>query len=69
MPNRGLVRTGMVADLALFDPVTVLDHATFDDPARSPSGIPYVMVNGVLAVDEGAQTSSRPGRVLRRDGS
>lgn len=64
--DRGLVREGMVADLALFDPATVSDHATFTDPGQAPSGIPYVVVNGVLAVDEGQQTAARSGQVLRR---
>src|ERR1700692_4055926 len=49
--SRGLVRQGYFADLALFDPETVCDQATFEDPHRYPGGIPYVIVNGSVVVD------------------
>lgn len=69
--DRGLVRTGYAADLVLFDPRTVTDTATFADPARQPAGIPYVIVNGELAVDGARRTEALAGRSLRRrpDGS
>jgi N-acyl-D-amino-acid deacylase len=64
--RRGLVREDYFADLALFDPENVRDEATFEQPHRYPSGIPYVTVNGNLVVD-GAQFSARPaGRILGR---
>jgi N-acyl-D-amino-acid deacylase len=63
---RGLVREGYFADLALFDPETVCDQATFEDPHRYPSGIPYVIVNGNVAVDAGRFNSRSAGRILRR---
>lgn len=66
LTDRGVIREGLAADLVLFDPDTVADNATFTAPAQAPSGIPYVMVNGELAVDGGHQTAARPGRVLRR---
>ena len=63
---RGLVREGYFADLALFDPATVCDHATFEDPHRYPGGIPYVIVNGSVVVDDGKFNSRAAGRILRR---
>jgi N-acyl-D-amino-acid deacylase len=64
LKSRGLVRPGLVADLAMFDPATVSDPATFSDPHRYPTGIPYVLVNGQLVVD-GARFNALPaGRVL-----
>lgn len=67
MADRGLVRPGLAADLVAFDPATVVDTATFTEPAQAPRGISYVMVNGELAVDGGDQTPARTGRVLRRN--
>ena len=62
--DRGLLRTGYAADLAVFDPATVRDEATFPDPHRHPTGIPYVVVNGRVVVD-GARFDAQPaGRVL-----
>src|SRR5207249_545466 len=51
--DRGLVREGYVADLAIFDPRTVKDESTFPEPHRYPTGIPYVVVNGAVVVDGG----------------
>jgi N-acyl-D-amino-acid deacylase len=62
--DRGLVRPGYVADLAIFDPRTIRDESTYADPHRYPTGIPYVVVNGVLAVDGSRLTAARAGRVL-----
>jgi N-acyl-D-aspartate/D-glutamate deacylase len=63
--SRGLLREGHFADLAMFDPEAVGDQATFEDPHRYPSGIPYVIINGNVVVDAG-QFNSRPaGRILR----
>lgn len=64
--DRGCVRAGCVADLTLFDPATVRDVGTYEDPHRYPEGIVYVLVNGVPVVERGAMTAARPGRVLRR---
>ena len=68
LTDRGLVREGMVADLVLFDPLTVRDTATFDAPRSRPEGIPYVMVNGLLALDAGVRTDAMPGRSVRSPG-
>jgi N-acyl-D-amino-acid deacylase len=66
LTRRGLIREGCFADLVLFDPATVADRATYQDPRRSPAGMPYVFVNGVAVVREGAHTHARAGRPLRR---
>jgi N-acyl-D-amino-acid deacylase len=62
--DRGLVRAGLAADLTVFDPATVADAATFADPHRYPAGMPYVIVNGALAVDGGRMSALGHGRVL-----
>lgn len=64
--DRGHIKLGLVADLVVFDPETVIDRATFEEPHQYPEGIPYVLVNGVAVVDQGKHTGARPGRVLRR---
>ena len=63
--DRGIVRPGMKADLAVFDPATVRDRATFAEPHAYAEGVRYVFVNGILVVDEGRLSGLRPGRVLR----
>jgi N-acyl-D-aspartate/D-glutamate deacylase len=63
--ERGLVREGWFADLALFDAATVMDRATFEAPGQYPVGIAHVVVNGRLAVRDGVETGERPGRLLR----
>jgi N-acyl-D-amino-acid deacylase len=68
LADRGIVRPGMAADLAVFDPMTVADRSTYEDPLHYSAGIPYVAVNGELVVDGGKITQARPGRVLRGPG-
>ena len=68
LKDRGLLREGMFADIAIFNPQTVLDRATFDAPNQYPEGIPYVIVNGQLSVDEGKRTAALAGRPLRGPG-
>jgi N-acyl-D-amino-acid deacylase len=67
--DRGLVKPGYYADLVLFDPATVKDEATYEDPIRPSAGIELVMVNGEIVWRMGAHTNARPGRVLRRQTS
>jgi len=64
--DRGLLREGFRADIAIFDPERVRDEATFTDPHRFASGIPYVIVNGAIVVDSSEHTGALPGRALRR---
>jgi len=64
--DRGRVARGLKADLVVFDPSSVTEQSTFDNPQRYPVGIPHVLVNGVLVVENGAHTGARPGRMLRR---
>ena len=69
LADRGLVRAGYAADLVLFDPETVRDTATFDDPRQQAAGIPYVFVNGAAAIEDGSPTGSLAGHSLRNPGS
>jgi N-acyl-D-amino-acid deacylase len=64
--DRGVVREGAIADLVVLDADTVADVATLVDPARYPIGIPHIVVNGRIAILDGAETGERPGRLLRR---
>ncbi|MGI8672758.1 MAG: N-acyl-D-amino-acid deacylase family protein [Luteitalea sp.] len=66
--DRGLVRPGMMADLVVFDPATVADVATFEQPNRYSIGMRHVLVNGKSVVANGAITAERPGRPLRGAG-
>jgi N-acyl-D-amino-acid deacylase len=63
--DRGLLRSGAMADITVFDPTTIADRATFVEPRRYPSGIAHVIVNGTIVIDNGAHTGALPGRVLR----
>ncbi len=66
--DRGLLRAGAFADITIFDPRTVIDRATFEIPNQHPVGIPYVIVNGQLSVDDGKRTAALAGRPLRGPG-
>jgi len=65
--DRGILRVGFFADIVIFDPETVIDRATFDQPAQFPEGIEKVLVNGGVVVDSGELTKARPGKVLLRE--
>jgi N-acyl-D-amino-acid deacylase len=67
--NRGLLRQGYFADIAVFDPATIQDHATFEKPRQLATGVSEVFVNGVEVVHNGEHTGAKPGRVVRRDRS
>jgi dihydroorotase/N-acyl-D-amino-acid deacylase len=66
MSDRGRLAEGMMADIVVFDPTMVIDRATFEIPHQYPEGIEYVVVNGVIAVEEGEFTGLRAGNVLRK---
>jgi N-acyl-D-amino-acid deacylase len=64
LSDRGLLRSGMAADVVIFDPATVDDKATFEEPSQYPVGIPFVIVNGTVVIDQGKHTGALPGQVL-----
>ena len=68
LADRGILRPGMAADIAAFDPATVRERSTYADPLHYSEGIPYVMVNGKFVVDGGKITEERPGRPLMGSG-
>lgn len=63
--ERGELREGYWADLVVLDPDQVQDHATYADPHHYPTGIPFVIVNGVVVIDKGEHTGAKAGRALR----
>jgi len=64
LKDRGLLREGYWADIVVFDPDTVADMATYENPKQYPKGIDYVLVNGAIVIDKGHHTGARPGRVV-----
>jgi len=66
--DRGLLKPGMYADITVFDPATIIDRATFEQPSQLATGVSYVFVNGVPVVDNGQPTVALPGRALRGPG-
>ncbi len=68
LKNRGAIADGYFADLAIFDPDKISDVATFEEPHQYAAGMRHVLVNGVLALENGAHTGDFSGRFVRRDG-
>lgn len=66
--DRGVLEQGMYADVVVFDPRTIIDRATFEEPHQLSVGMRYVFVNGVAVVSEGVPTGTKPGRVVRGPG-
>jgi N-acyl-D-amino-acid deacylase len=66
--ERGLLKAGYFADVVVFDPAKVQDHATFEKPQKLATGVNHVVVNGQLALENGEATTARPGRVVRGRG-
>lgn len=64
LKDRGILREGLAADIAVFDPATTTDRATFTNPHQYSEGMRYVLVNGQLVIDGGRHTGARPGRAL-----
>jgi N-acyl-D-aspartate/D-glutamate deacylase len=65
MAAKGRIKVGADADLAIFDPVTVIDRSTYEDATIPSTGIPYVIVGGQVVVDSGKVTTARPGKAIR----
>lgn len=64
--DRGVLRVGAAADIAVFDPIRVQDRATYTEPHQLADGMRYVLVNGVVVIDNGKFTPALPGTVLRK---
>ncbi|MCX8168741.1 MAG: D-aminoacylase [Candidatus Methanomethylicia archaeon] len=62
--NRGLIKRGFWADIVLFNPKTIIDTATFENPHQYPRGIEYIIINGEIVIDKGEHTGKLPGKVL-----
>ncbi|UCD24709.1 MAG: amidohydrolase family protein, partial [Gemmatimonadota bacterium] len=68
LERRGSLHTGNYADVVVFDPAAVQDHAEFDDPHHYSTGMVHVFVNGVQVLADGEHTGAAPGRVVRGPG-
>src|SRR4030081_19043 len=68
LTDRGVLKQGMWADVVMFDPATVRDLATFENPNQLSEGMEYVLVNGVPVVDQSKMTGALPGKVVRGPG-
>ncbi|HUQ84290.1 MAG TPA: amidohydrolase family protein [Gemmatimonadaceae bacterium] len=66
MVDRGFIAVGMMADIAVFDPATVIDRATYEQPLLPPVGVRHVLVNGRVALRDGEPTGTAAGKTLRR---
>jgi N-acyl-D-aspartate/D-glutamate deacylase len=63
--DRGQLREGFAADIAIFDPKTVKDTNSYEKPKSYAAGVPYVLVNGVLVIDKNEHTGAKPGKGVR----
>ena len=68
LKERGLLRAGYFADIVVFDPATIQDHATFEKPQQFATGVSHVVVNGGIALSDGEPTGKATGRVVRGQG-
>jgi N-acyl-D-amino-acid deacylase len=68
LADRGVIRVGAWADVTIFDLATIDDRATYERPVEFPTGIDWVLVNGVVVIDGGKHTGAKPGKVLRGPG-
>jgi N-acyl-D-amino-acid deacylase len=66
--DRGVLKAGMAADIVIFDPATIKDVATFEQPNQLSQGMEFVLVNGVPVISQGRMTGALPGKVLRGPG-
>ena len=68
LQQRGSLTAGNLADVVVFDPATIQDHATFDNPHQYATGVIHVFINGTQVLKDGEHTGARPGRVVRGPG-
>ena len=68
LKERGRLQVGYFADVAVFDPAKIQDHATFDNPRQYATGMVHVFVNGVQVLRDGEHTGAKPGRVVHGPG-
>jgi N-acyl-D-amino-acid deacylase len=68
LDRRGKLKTGWFADVVVFDPSKIQDHATYEKPHQYATGVAHVFVNGVQVLKNGEHTGARPGRVVRGSG-
>ena len=66
--DRGVLKKGMWADVVIFNPATIRDLATYENPSQLSQGMDYVLVNGTPVIDRGKMTGALPGKVLRGPG-
>jgi N-acyl-D-amino-acid deacylase len=64
LDRRGFIREGMFADVVVFDPSHVMDHATFEKPHQYATGMKHVFVNGIQVLKDGEHTGAKPGRAI-----
>jgi N-acyl-D-amino-acid deacylase len=64
LDHRGFLKKGMFADVVVFDPATIADRATYDNPHRYAVGMKHVFVNGIEVLKDGEHTGAKPGRAL-----
>jgi len=68
LDRRGALKPGYFADVVIFDPATISDHATFEKPHQYATGVRHVFVNGVPVIKDGEHTGAKPGQVVRGPG-
>jgi N-acyl-D-amino-acid deacylase len=68
LDRRGALKPGHFADVVVFDPARIRDHATFEQPHQYSTGVAHVFVNGVQVLKDGEHTGAKPGRVVRGPG-
>jgi len=64
LANRGLIQPGYFADVVVFDPAKIQDHATYEKPHQYATGVAHVLVNGVIVLKDGEHTGAKPGRIV-----
>jgi N-acyl-D-amino-acid deacylase len=69
LQKRGFLKVGHYADIVLFDPLKINDHATFEEPLQFSTGVAHVMVNGVLAIENEIHTGAFPGQFIKGSGA